>query len=386
MEFDNVRPISSLDVRPLSERDAKETLKRRGREFVRLQGKHFLEYHNGLLKKNQWGELLHLNAVGRVMVDCAAYRKMNKMGQVQDNSERKGLGDLSPDQMILCASTVLGYSFKRKEWGRFVVDEFSPIVWRKGAFDHLVLPGSTKELIRALVSADRQKGMTDVIAVKGGGCIIVLHGRPGTGKTLTAEAVAELQEKPLMSVSVGELGQDAGTVEKALEQILEMSSLWNSIILLDEADVFLEARSLREIHRNAMVGVLRLLEYHQQIMFLTTNRVTTVDEAFKSRISVAIRYKDLDKEARKAIWENFLGLIGVNMTENVPEKEMGPCITMEQLDNLASKDLNGREIKNTTRTAQTLAASLNQPLSYNLILQVIGIVEQFDQDFVERLQ
>jgi len=111
-----------------------------------------------------------------------------------------------------------------------------------------------------------------------------------------------------MSVSMGELRQDAGTLEKLLGQILEMSSLGDAVLLLDEADMFLEARSLREIHRNAMVAVfLRLLEYHQQIMFLTTNRITTVDEAFKSRISAAIRYKDLEKEAHKPIWENFLG-------------------------------------------------------------------------------
>jgi len=43
------------------------------------------------------------------------------------------------------------------------------------------------------------------------------------------------------------------------------------------------------------------------------------------------------------------------MMEKVPERETGACITIEQLDKLASKDLNGREIKNTTRTAQTLS-------------------------------
>ena len=139
-EFENVRPISLLDVGPLSGGDAKETFKERGREFVRLQGKHFLEYHGDLLKKIHWGELLHLNAVCRVMVDCAAYPEMNQMGQVRQNSDRKGLGDLSraPDQMLLCAPTVLGYSFTREEWGRFMVDEFSSIIWRNGAFDHLV--------------------------------------------------------------------------------------------------------------------------------------------------------------------------------------------------------------------------------------------------------
>lgn len=58
-------------------------------------------------------------------------------------------------------------------------------------------------------------------------------------------------------------------------------------MLLDEADVFLERRVNNDIKRNAMVGVfLRLLEYHQGILFLTTNRVSTFDDAFNSRISV----------------------------------------------------------------------------------------------------
>ena len=37
----------------------------------------------------------------------------------------------------------------------------------------------------------------DIIEGKGNGLIILLHGGPGTGKTLTAESVAELAEKPL---------------------------------------------------------------------------------------------------------------------------------------------------------------------------------------------
>ena len=89
-----------------------------------------------------------------------------------------------------------------------MVDKFTPVVWNRNAFDHLVLSTGIKQLIQSLVRADRRDGavIRDIIAGKGGGCIIVLHGRPGTGKTLTAEAVAEEQEKPLLTISVGESG------------------------------------------------------------------------------------------------------------------------------------------------------------------------------------
>lgn len=53
------------------------------------------------------------------------------------------------------------------------------------------------------------------------------------------------------------------------------------MLLLDEVDVFLEARAAQDIHRNTLVSIfLSMLEYFQSILFLTTNRVQTFDDAF----------------------------------------------------------------------------------------------------------
>src|SRR4051812_31264977 len=90
---------------------------------------------------------------------------------------------------------------------------------------------------------------------KGGGMILLLHGPPGCGKTLTAEAIAETLHRPLYSVSVGELGTDTATLETKLRDILDIASVWNSVILLDEADIFLDKRSDNDIERNSMVGI-----------------------------------------------------------------------------------------------------------------------------------
>jgi hypothetical protein len=152
------------------------------------------------------------------------------------------------------------------------------------------------------------------------------------------------------------------------------------VLLVDEADIFMEARSLHELKRNAMVGVfLRVLEYQQQIMFLSTNRLNTFDEAFRSRISVAIQYRDLDESARRTVWENFLKVADVKILSHIPDDEAPVAYgTTEQLDRLASKTLNGREIKNTMRTAQALANSSGKRLGYDLLLNVSEIVKQFD--------
>ncbi|MBX9721098.1 MAG: hypothetical protein K2X81_06880, partial [Candidatus Obscuribacterales bacterium] len=69
---------------------------------------------------------------------------------------------------------------------------------------------------------------------------------------------------------------------------------------------FLEERDEKDIVRNAMVGVfLRLLEYHQGVLFLTTNRVKNIDQAFYSRISIGLRFGEATVEKRAKIWTNL---------------------------------------------------------------------------------
>jgi len=249
-----------------------------------------------------------------------------------------------------------------------------PIQFDEHAFSRLVLPVDRKELIKALIQ-NQTATFTDVISGKGGGCIILLHGQPGVGKTLTAEAIAELLHRPLYSVSVGELGTDAQQLENNLRQILEVGSAWNAVILLDEADIFLEKRTTNGIVRNAMVGVfLRLLEYHQGVLFLTTNKVKSFDKAFHSRISIALHYEELDFTAKAQVWENFL-----IMAKEVKNSNVG-MLSKEELSELAKHKLNGRQIKTIVRISQSLAAAAEEPLTLKHLTKTIGLVEQFNRD------
>lgn len=50
---------------------------------------------------------------------------------------------------------------------------------------------------------------------------------------------------------------------------------------------------------------LRILEYYEGILILTTNRVSVFDQAFKSRIHLAIQFPELDFASRKSIWQTF---------------------------------------------------------------------------------
>jgi len=163
------------------------------------------------------------------------------------------------------------------------------------------------------------------------------------GKTLTAEGISEFLQKPLYMVGAGELGTDSRTLETQLSRILDIAHVWGAVLLLDEADVFLERRSVHDLQRNALVSIfLRLLEYFQGILFLTTNRVETFDEAFQSRIHIALRYNDLDKKARRVIWKTFLGMVA--REESGSDCQLRDIVNDEELEGLARRELNGRQV------------------------------------------
>jgi SpoVK/Ycf46/Vps4 family AAA+-type ATPase len=247
------------------------------------------------------------------------------------------------------------------------------------AFDRLVLSPYKKELIKALVTVHIATSIsTDVIEGKGNGLIILLHGGPGTGKTLTAESVAELTNKPLYRVTCGDIGTNAEEVEKYLDSVLYIGAIWGCVVLLDEADVFLEERTQTDLQRNALVSVfLRVLEYYEGILILTSNRVGTFDEAFKSRVQLALHYPSLDQDGRWEIWSNFINsLRETNINAKTDELK-------NKIDVLARHKLNGREIRNTVKTAMQLAHYRKESLEYSHFQRVIEVADEFEKYLVD---
>ncbi|KAL4992734.1 hypothetical protein BDW68DRAFT_183952 [Aspergillus falconensis] len=296
------------------------------------------------------------------------------MDEVSDTSER----EFTEEELLIASPVVLGFAFSEKLWLEFSVSGISDIQWNEDAFDSLVLPGNQKSIVKALVESHTfcaAQNIDDVIQGKGRGLVAVLHGPPGTGKTLTAEGIAELLKRPLYMVSAGELGTDSRTLEGELNKILDIAHSWGAVLLLDEADIFLEKRTIQDIHRNALVSIfLRLLEYFQGILFLTTNRVETFDDAFQSRIHVALRYGDLTTKAKRSVWKMFLEK--VQAVEGVQSANF----TDKDFDMLSRHNLNGRQIKNSVRTAQALAVNEGNPLSMEHIKRVLEVAETFDHD------
>jgi len=141
------------------------------------------------------------------MVDFHTFRKLhpeNTYDLLDEIMSQEAMDQEEPpnkDFLYLVPLQTKGFNLRTKKWLDLNMDQVHSVIWNRKVFDTLVLDRKTKELITALVSKQiLPTKSTDVIAGKGNGLILLLHGGPGTGKTLTAEGVAEIAKKPLFRV------------------------------------------------------------------------------------------------------------------------------------------------------------------------------------------
>jgi AAA+ superfamily predicted ATPase len=196
---------------------------------------------------------------------------------------------------------------------------------------------------------------------------------------LTAETKSEYTGKPLFPINIGELSTEKDIASR-LETIFELASRWDAVLLMDEADVVLEKRSYENLQRNGVVSVfLRMLEYYRGILFLTTNRLGTMDIAFQSRVTLAIKYQPLTPRLRRQIWANFIERLSA--TEKEAKLELS-----ERLDDIQEWDLNGRQIRNVITMAQSLALAerrIRGALRFEHVEQVAAETMRFQDYFDE---
>jgi hypothetical protein len=365
-------------------------------EMSMLEPHSFKNYKGSLyrVKLNVRGceVVLKDNADGRVMLDLGSFSKMNpdyllKSAQppcdIIRGNEVTAIDIRSAPERMYSPATVYGFSFRLKLWGSFSVCGLSEIEFNESAFEKLVMDEETKDLTDRMVcqnvkqrrhhqpgmddskfTDELSSGRLDLMDAKGEGCIILCYGPPGTGKTLTAESLAEKYNVPLWSLSVSELGTTPADLESMLLKIMDVAVRWSALLLLDEADIYLERRASSDLTRNAMTGVfLRQLEYFRGVIFLTTNRDKAFDDAFCSRITLFLHYEKFTKEQRSQIWTNLLKRVGL--------KDVDPDV----LDEFTQYEFNGREIRNVMQSAQTVARSKKTPLAVEHIKQALRVLD-----------
>ncbi|GBE89825.1 P-loop containing nucleoside triphosphate hydrolase protein [Sparassis latifolia] len=400
--FKGTRKISSLSAYPIQyytgvggENGLRERLIARGRKWAAIAGGMRHVAYRGLAFRFKQVAYIKTSVNSRIIVDRKTFQDIvpnyGKFPIVTKTISGNDLdrfalvagavteslseaSELSEEDLMLASPIVYGFSLSDKQWLEFAVDNVRDLEWNDDAFNHLVIPAEQKMVLKTLVESHNTGAAAkfdDFVSGKGLGLVINLFGNPGTGKSLTAEGISEYLRKPLYVVGAAELGTTAEVMDANLATVLRAAAAWGAVVLIDEADVFLEERSLHFLERNAMVAVfLRQLEYFRGILFLTTNRVRVFDEAFQSRIHVSLRYHDLSPDARKHIWVAFMQRVNGNIPDG--------GLTREELRELGEKKVNGRQIKNVVKTAGALAIGRQEKFGYRHLSQVLGLMEQFD--------
>lgn len=220
--------------------------------------------------------------------------------------------------------------------------------------EKLILPDDQRELLDILTT-DIDTFIGDIVDGKSAGNVILAKGKPGVGKTLTAEVYAELIERPLYSIHSGSLGVKADEVRKNLETIFQRAKRWDAVLLLDEADVFVLERG-QNLAQNAIVAeFLRTLEYFDGLLFMTTNRADNIDDAILSRCAAIIDYVTPGPDDAAKIWQ----VLATNLGHPLPEELITELTT-------GLSTITPRDQKMLLRLALRVAAHRDVPLTYDI--------------------
>jgi hypothetical protein len=383
-EYAGLRALTSLAVSPLNglpdETSIRQSMIERGRIYERLRGQHFLAFtdksedrvnervvvdHRAYYRHElpQFPQYASLNETGRLTWTQSMNRYSPASGPMVPmvpgapaSSVEDDLSPMTDEQCLLAHPLAYCFKVEKKQWELLDITKLHEISWAERAFERLVLAQDEKDLLLALVDRNQstETKFEDFVGGKGQGMIMLLSGPPGVGKTLTAESVAEHLRRPLYKLGAGDLGIDARTVEHGLDKALRLCARFGAVLLIDEADVFMEARSINNLQRNELVSVfLRLLEYYSGLMILTTNRLKSIDTAFESRVDITLSYESLTEADRAKVWRNFLATLDAD------------AIDIEEADvlQLAKWNFNGRQIKSAIKTARILAAKKQERLN-----------------------
>jgi hypothetical protein len=227
----------------------------------------------------------------------------------------------------------------------------------------LVLPPDCTESVREIIGRIRQRqqvfegwGLGEKITTARG-VSVLLHGSPGTGKTMIAGAVAREVGADLYRVDLSRiLSKWIGETEANLGALFDAAEDGQSIILFDEADALFtkrtEVKSSTDRYANAAVNYLLMrLDSFEGTAFLTTNLEGSIDRAFRRRISISMHLPFPDESTREKLWR-------VHVPESIPRA--GDL----DLRALAERhEMSGGYIRNCVLRAAFLAAGESVPLS-----------------------
>jgi len=240
-------------------------------------------------------------------------------------------------------------------------------------FDDLVLPESTLDSIRQLVSWARRRDA--VIAAnprlvsggKGRGVSALFAGASGTGKTLTAHVVADALNLDLYQVELPTVvDKYIGETEKNLQRVFQEAENLNAVLFFDEADSLFGARSevrdSRDRYANIEVAyLLQRMEQFDGIAILATNLRGNLDVAFSRRLQFIVHFPEPDAPTRTQLWRRHLaGFEPLDGADPVDTEHLGRTV-----------ELAGGDIRNVVMAAAFAAADDESPVGMRHVVTAV---------------
>lgn len=242
----------------------------------------------------------------------------------------------------------------------------------KVKFDSIVIDD---EKINQIKEAICQREYTDLIFndwgfgeifEKGTAISLLFYGVPGTGKTLTAQAIADYLSLELKIIGAADIEtSEPGGAERNIRKIFKDAGE-KTVILLDECDSLLVNRNeVGHIMASQINALLAEIEQFKGVVIFTTNRLGTLDPALDRRITAKVEFPFPSREARERIWKRMI-------------PKACPIGKDVQFKKLAEFPLTGGDIKNCVLNAARRAAYLKlKKLSYECFLYAIDLeIEQ----------
>lgn len=136
-------------------------------------------------------------------------------------------------------------------------------------------------------------------------------------------------------ISAAEIGTIPQQVDDFLHKVFRLSRKWKVLLLLNEANVFLEQRNTENLLCYYIMSVfLRRLEYFKGNLIFTINRVDNFDVAILNRNHIKLNYPKISPSSRKQIWAN-------NLRSSC---EDSLYLTAKEVARLVEAPVNGRQV------------------------------------------
>ena len=186
--------------------------------------------------------------------------------------------------------------------------EFSSVQEPLATMSQVVLPDTEKRRILSIVNdhdqylASRQAWGFDEKINYGRGSMMLFYGKPGTGKTMTAHAVADHLNKRVLNVDIPTFvaHHDA---QRFLPGLFREAKIQNAILFFDECEMLFADRR----GGNMLVTLLLTeLEQFEGVAIFATNLPRILDEAFQRRVLVRVNFPEPDLQSRSEIWRSLI--------------------------------------------------------------------------------